>query len=283
MKTESRKRSKSLYNDANREKINKKQRVYDNANREKINTRQKSYNDANREKINARQASYDESNREKVNKKQKSYNEANKEKINTRQKAYNETNKENIRAKQTVRDNQHAEEVKSKKEKMLWTERILAFKQAIVEGPNYVCLSCNKTLFKKGVKILTDKQEESLKTKWGEDSYQALIAHHDTIHRTIFCHTCYLSLSKKKTPRLHVSNGLMLDPIPDELKLTELEQQLIALVQIFMKITLQSLIRVPVRLFISGNFSTRYALIRGRYANSFSKIRKRKLRYFQNF
>ena len=33
-----------------------------------------------------------------------------------------------------------------------------------------------------------------------------------------------------------MSNGLALDPIPPELKLTDLEQQLIAIVQIFMKI-----------------------------------------------
>ena len=41
---------------------------------------------------------------------------------------------------------------------------------------------------------------------------------------------------KKEVPKIHVSNGLQLDDIPDSLKLTELEQQLIAKDIVFMKI-----------------------------------------------
>ena len=91
-------------------------------------------------------------------------------------------------------------------------------------------------ILSKSVKILSDKQEETLKNKAGIDFYLTIVSHHESVQSAIFCHTCYNSISKMKIPRLHVSNGLQTDPIPEELQLTELEQQLIALVQIFMKV-----------------------------------------------
>ena len=53
-----------------------------------------------------------------------------------------------------------------------------------------------------------------------------------------FCHNCYTTLkTKKKIPRMSVSNGLELDEIPYELKIpTDLEQQLFATSLIFMKV-----------------------------------------------
>ena len=148
---------------------------------------------------------------------------------------YNAQNKEE-------RSKGNAEYHQKRKAKQLPADRILAFRQDIIEGPNFVCQSCNRCLFKKSVKILNDKQEETLIGKTGIDFYQTIISHNNnTITCPIFCHTCFNTLSKStpenpKRPKLHVSNGLYLDPVPPELKLTELEQQLIALVQIFMKI-----------------------------------------------
>ena len=66
-------------------------------------------------------------------------------------------------------------------------------------------------------------QEDALKNKAGIDFYLTLVAHHGSIQRAIFCHTCHNAISRKKVPKLHVSNGLQLDPIPEELQLTELE------------------------------------------------------------
>ena len=63
-------------------------------------------------------------------------------------------------------------------------------------------------------------------------------------------------VGKKKIPRIHVSNGLQLDDIPDELKLTDLEQQLSATTLIFLKVkklpkmgmkcNIDQVIRVPI-------------------------------------
>ena len=129
------------------------------------------------------------------------------------------------------------EERKAEKSEKTTFDRILSFRQDIIEGPNFVCRSCNRCLFKKSVKILSGQSEETLMNKCGNDLYLMIIAHkQQVVGRTIFCHSCYKSISEKKVPKLNVSNGLALDPIPPELKLTDLEQQLIAIVQIFMKI-----------------------------------------------
>lgn len=174
--------------------------------------------------------------------------------------AYNDQNRAIINAKQVRYDAQHREEKQIsnaehwkknrdslmqkrtlKRDNLLPSDRILDFKNSIIDGPNYVCLSCKRCLFKKSVKILSDTQEETLIGKTGIDFYQTIISHNNTISCPIFCHSCFTTVSKS-TPskprkrKLHVSNGLYLNPVPPELKLTELEQQLIALVQIFMKI-----------------------------------------------
>ena len=50
------------------------------------------------------------------------------------------------------------------------------------------------------------------------------------------CHNCLNCIRKEKVPSIHISNGLALDDIPEELDLTNLEQQLIARNLIFLKV-----------------------------------------------
>ena len=52
----------------------------------------------------------------------------------------------------------------------------------------------------------------------------------------IFCHDCHMKINKEKLPTIHTSNGLELEDVPDDLKIKDLEQQLIALVLVFQKI-----------------------------------------------
>ena len=56
--------------------------------------------------------------------------------------------------------------------------------------------------------------------------------------KVIFCHSCYASINqvKPKLPNIHKSNGLELEEVPEELKLKDLEQQLIARSLLFMKV-----------------------------------------------
>ena len=52
----------------------------------------------------------------------------------------------------------------------------------------------------------------------------------------IFCHNCLRLIKQGKIPKIHYTNGLWLDKVPDELLLKDLEQQLIARSLIFMKV-----------------------------------------------
>ena len=52
------------------------------------------------------------------------------------------------------------------------------------------------------------------------------------------CCTCLTYINKKKTPKLSIFNDLKLEKIPEELKLTEVENQLIARDILFMKLKL---------------------------------------------
>ena len=58
----------------------------------------------------------------------------------------------------------------------------------------------------------------------------------DTTTSLILCHNCLKKIKKKEVPNIHFSNGLELDNVPDELKIADLEQQLIARTLIFLKV-----------------------------------------------
>ena len=52
----------------------------------------------------------------------------------------------------------------------------------------------------------------------------------------VVCHNCLNSIKKGKVPKIHYTNGLWLDKVPEELELKDLEQQLIARSLLFMKV-----------------------------------------------
>ena len=55
-------------------------------------------------------------------------------------------------------------------------------------------------------------------------------------NKLTFCHNCLRLIKGNKLPIIHVSNGLKLEKVPDELLITDLEQKLIARSLIFMKV-----------------------------------------------
>ena len=52
----------------------------------------------------------------------------------------------------------------------------------------------------------------------------------------ILCHKCSNWIGKKKIPNIHTSNGLELDHLPEDLNISDLEQQLLVRTLIFLKI-----------------------------------------------
>ena len=145
---------------------------------------------------------------------------------------YNRINRIQINLKKRIRD------IK-RKDAVTKNDRFVSFRQEIKDGPSFVCFSCDRALFLRGVSILEDKDIMKLKDKPGEIFLTTKIFTSDVDYNNsqwTFCHSCLSYIRKCEVPKIHVSNGLQLDDIPDSLKLTELEQQLIAKDIIFMKI-----------------------------------------------
>jgi hypothetical protein len=132
----------------------------------------------------------------------------------------------------------HRQTRMNSKSKMTHNDQYLAFKRDIVDGPNFVCFSCNRNLFKCSVKILETKDITKLLKKMNDNLVQDTGL--DNCHEKsnlILCHSCNNNFNYNKFPSININNGLKLDDVPQELSsLADLEQQLIAQVLLFMKI-----------------------------------------------
>ena len=125
-----------------------------------------------------------------------------------------------------------------RKMNMSMADRIHAFKMDIIDGPNFPCFSCKRSLFKRSVKILNVNDIKILKSKQNA-GFARQVGLQYKRNQIILCHNCLKSFKKSKVPKLHFSNGLKLEKVPEELELKDLEQQLIARCLIFMKIKKQ--------------------------------------------
>ena len=169
-------------------------------------------------------------NADKIKAKQAKYDEENADKIRLRQGIYNRIHRIDINRKKKDR-------IRKQKAKCTSKDRFLMFKQEIQHGPTFVCMSCHRCLFERGVKVLDKEQIEQLEKDAGTSFLREDILVEELKDECmIFCHSCLAKIRKKKKPRIHISNGLWFDEIPPELELTELEQQLISKSIVFMKI-----------------------------------------------
>ena len=100
-------------------------------------------------------------------------------------------------------------ESRSKKRKSVTCQgRVLAFKRDIIDGPNFVCFSCNRCLFKSSVRILKENDISKLIAKIGADLFiEAGLEACINNTELIVCYGCFNSLSKNKFPSLNVNNG----------------------------------------------------------------------------
>ena len=114
--------------------------------------------------------------------------------------------------------------------------RILNFRKDIIDGPNFVCSSCKRGLFKSSVKYLDKAAICALKTKHKLDNgfFRELGISNNCC--LTLCHNCLRHIKKKKVPSINEQNGLILEDIPEELKLKDIEQQLLARTLLFIKI-----------------------------------------------
>ena len=110
--------------------------------------------------------------------------------------------------------------------------RISAFKTAVMEGPYFICIVCNRCLYKKTVKNFDLRKYDP-----GLSHLFIFVESFDSNY--YICLTCDKYLSKKEVPCQSVWNKLTLDDIPEELSsLNRLENILISKRILFKKISI---------------------------------------------
>ena len=180
-----------------------------------------------------RMRAYKLDNKEKISASKKAHYQRNSEKIRLQQKAYKETNRKALIEKQRERNQR-------KKSSRTSEDRIRNFKNDIKEGLAYTCQSCVRELFRHSVRILTENQTAELKKKCEKSFLKTVLPEINFRLKDpliVLCYTCHSKIKLKKIPKINISNGFALDIVPEELKkLTDLEQQLIAKVLLFMKV-----------------------------------------------
>ena len=188
-------------------------KVYKAQHKDARNESQREQRNKDKEKTNREQREQRNKDKEIINKNRREQRNKDKEKTNKEQKFYRN------------------------KKKMNWTqvERIKAFKRQIIDGPNFTCYSCKRCLFKNQVKTLKADNVKNLKAKLKRKTVTQMGLQFKK-NELIFCHNCLKLIQKGKIPKIHYTNGLWLDKVPDELNLKDLEQQLIARSLIFMKV-----------------------------------------------
>ncbi len=241
-------KKQTLYNKANREKISEKQKKYDKDHRDQVNEKQKVYNKANREKIAKQQRKYNEDHRDVINATQQEYNNENREAIAEKQRKYNLEHKAKINEKQDRYNKQNAAKIAGKEAKRKTAKRnsFKDFNTNIAKGPIFPCVSCHRLLFSNGV--ISYSSEQDMSSVIDKTLLNNSIKVTDKMfvdHKIFLCINCNLLLKKGKMPCTSIQNGLFLDDIPNELRLTELEQQLIAKRLLFLKIHLLPRSRMP--------------------------------------
>ena len=212
----------------------------------------------NHEKILEKQKKYDRDNALIISKKKNLHYVRNSSRLKEKGRVcYKENPKKKCQSVQSYKaKNQHQINKKEKdrirhrrkltRSRMTSADRIFVFKNDIRDGPNHVCQCCKRSLFLSGVKILSKEQVKSLEESCSDTLLSTVLNGKPLRIGLILCHNCFYIISKtQKMPRICEANGLSLDDIPPELKVTEFENQFFAKSLVFMKVkTLPSVPRM---------------------------------------
>ena len=225
------KATKRQWNQENKTEIRSQKQDYYQENKDKIRKQQAKHYKENSKTIQKQKAGYKSQNKEEIYKQQANYKNEHREEIYKQQTGYKRKNREAINENQTKYR-------KRIKKNMSREDRFAAFKRDIVDGPNFACCSCNRELFKNGVRVLKikDVHEIIAKHKLKDEFVREIGWLEIQVDEVIVCHCCLTHIKKGKLPSINVNNGLELEVISEEFQLTDLEQQLVARSLIFMKV-----------------------------------------------
>ena len=225
---------------ANIESEKARQAEFYRKNRSQIQTKQAEYNSQNKTQIRAKQAEYNSQNRTQIQAKQAEYNSQNRTQIQAKQSEYDSQHRPEKRKSQAVYDSHHRPEKRAAvatsrkylKENQNTAGRLKDFRQSQRDGLSYTCASCCRLWFKTSIVDVSNPR-----SKVGTDILEILKT--DKNHKlpsTYLCGTCLRYLKAKKLPPLAAKNGLSIEPMPEDLKLSELEAVLCSKNIIFAKI-----------------------------------------------
>ncbi len=233
---------------ANKEKIQEKNK----ANKEKIQVKYQANKEKiwekyqiNKEKIQGKYHSHKGEkkqrymeNKGKIKEKYLSLSPAKKQKLSAGSKCYYKNHRTEILRKRKEHYANQATEISQRKidNRRKNKNPIHDFRRSISQGPVFPCICCHRILFHSAV---SEINVEQLKGKIGQDLTSSTVSFNETFFvkgRLYMCTTCLRTLKRQKKPTISSCNGLCLDVIPEALKLSELEQQLIAKRLLFMKV-----------------------------------------------
>ncbi len=220
-----RQRNKDHY-EKNKDKIRRKQANYRQDMAEETSIKQKAHRKEHAEDIKSKEAVYRKENKAKINETKAKYRQVQATNIE----AYREKNRLKLRDNQALYNSMKKDSQQ---------KRALCFKQDTRDGLSFVCCCCQRLLGKNSVIEVKKKELKKWEKQFGSQFL------HKTMSMTkemayqgkhYLCCNCKRNLASGTMPAICVANGLKLDPVPSELMLTDLENQLIAPRLLFMKI-----------------------------------------------
>ena len=135
MRNSTKKRKSDVHDGSNSSKRKKFDQTYYKKNKEAIIENSKTYRSQNKEKISEKKKTYRSQNKEKINEQDRVYYQKNKERVSATKKSHYE---KNIAAS-------------NKKRKNKQNDLVSKFLKLIYEGPFYICVCCNRCLYRKTV------------------------------------------------------------------------------------------------------------------------------------
>ena len=111
---------------------------------------------------------------------------------------------------------------------------VLRFQKQIQEGPYYICVVCNRCLYRRSVVLFAEQKYPVIEEEF---FYFATVSSFDS--RQYICHTCHKKLKKQKIPCQAVCNKLQHFEFPNEIShLRKLEKVIISKRLLFKKIVI---------------------------------------------
>ena len=144
--------------------------------------------------------------------KSQTYRANNKDQMNFSQKQYYTRNAEKINSKRKLQYENNTQCIGPKRSRYTVSplQRVERFKLAILEGPYYICVSCNRCLYSRSVISFSDK--------YHKDNFKPVFYLKKSFNDKYYiCKTCDKKLLKQNLPCQSVTNKLEIFDFPTSL------------------------------------------------------------------